>query len=135
MFDKAKPTKQDLRNLTKGLEIAATLSGQAVGLDQAIEAGIKALGFVDDAARRELSRTQLSLGIGNAYLLRLISGGNAYLKAQQAKPVAKPKAAAKGKTAGKTTGKPVGKSTGKPTGKTVAKKAAAGKKPATKKRG
>jgi len=109
MFDKAKLTKQELRNLAKGLEVAATLSGQVAALDQAIEASIKALGLVDDAARRELSRTQLSLGIGNAYLLRLITGGSAYLKAQQAKPAAKPKAAAKKKSAGKKIAKKVAK--------------------------
>ena len=101
MLDKAKPTKQDLRNLAKGLEAAATLSGQVAALDQAIEASIKALSLVDEGARRELSRTQLTLGVGNAYLLRLVTDGNAYLKVRAGKPAAKPKAAAKKKAPAK----------------------------------
>jgi hypothetical protein len=113
MFDKAKPTKQELNKLTKGLEAAARLADQVIALDRAIESEIKALAFVDDAARKELSRTQLSLGIGNAYLKRLVAEGATYLVAQAGKPAPKAKTKAKGATkkaaAKKTAKKPAGK--------------------------
>jgi len=92
MFDKAKPTKQELGKLDKGLQAAARLADLLNSLDRAIESEIKALLFVDDAARKELSRTQLSLGVGNAYLKRLAAEGAAYLAAQAGKPAPKAKA-------------------------------------------
>ena len=119
MFDKAKPTKQELTKLAKGLEAAARLAEQVATLDRAIESEIKALAFVDDAARKELSRTQLSLGVGNAYLKRLAAEGAAYLAAQAGKPA--PKAKTKAKGAAK-----------KPAAKKTAKKPAAKKKAAKK---
>jgi len=119
MFDKAKPTKQELNKLNKGLEAAARLADQVAALDRTIESEIKALAFIDDAARKELSRTQLSLGIGNAYLKRLVAEGATYLVAQAGKPA--PKAKTKAKGAAK-----------KPAVKKGAKKAAARKKAAKK---
>ncbi|HVI91633.1 MAG TPA: hypothetical protein VM659_25275 [Dongiaceae bacterium] len=117
MFDKTKPTKQELTKLAKGLEAAARLADQVATLDRAIESEIKALAFVDDAARKELSRTQLSLGVGNAYLKRLAAEGTAYLAAQAGKPA--PKAKTKG-TAKKAAAK-------KPAKKPAVKKKAAKK--------
>lgn len=119
MFDKAKPTKQELNKLNKGLEAAARLADQVAALDRTIESEIKALAFIDDAARKELSRTQLSLGIGNAYLKRLVAEGAIYLVAQAGKPA--PKAKTKAKGAAK-----------KPAVKKGAKKAATRKKAAKK---
>ena len=110
MFNKTKPTKQELNKLTKGLEAAARLADQVIALDQAIESEIRALAFVDDAARKELSRTQLSLGIGNAYLKRLVAEGATYLVALAGKPA--PKAKAKTKTKG-TAKKPAAKKAAK----------------------
>lgn len=111
MFNKTKPTKQELNKLTKGLEAAARLADQVIALDQAIESEIKALAFVDDAARKELSRTQLSLGIGNAYLKRLVAEGATYLVALAGKPApkAKAKGAAKKPAAKKAIKKPAAK--------------------------
>lgn len=109
MFDKAKPTKQELNKLAKGLDAASRLAELVAGLDRAIESEIKALAFVDDAARKELSRTQLSLGVGNAYLKRLAAAGAAYLAAQAGKPAPKAKGAAKKKSAKKAAKKPATK--------------------------
>jgi len=120
MFDKAKPTKQDLNKLAKGLAAATRLAELVANLDRAIESEIKALAVVDAAARRELSRTQLSLGVGNVYLKRLASEGAAYLAAQQAKPA--PKAKAKS-----------GTKAGRAAKKAPAKKAATKKKAVAKK--
>jgi len=101
MFDKAKPTKQELRKLAKGMEAAITLGVLITALDGAIEGEIKSLAFIDANARRELSRTQLSLGVGRAYLNRLIADGEAYLTGLKSKPAAKAKAAGKKKPAAK----------------------------------
>jgi hypothetical protein len=101
MFDKAKPTKPELRKLVQGIEAADALAQQLAALDQAIEAGIKTIAFVDRAARMSLSRTQLSLGVGSSYLQRLAAAGRAYLMSQQQKPAPKGKPAAKAKVKAK----------------------------------
>lgn len=123
MFDKAKPNKQDLRKLAQGMDVASTLGAQLAALDRAIESGLKSLVFVDGDARKELSRTQLSLGVGHVYLRRLISSGEAYLAGLRTKQTPKTKMAGKTKTAkarvkaSKTGGKK------KETGRTSAKAA------------
>ena len=102
MFDKAKPTKQELRKLANGIAAAGTLGDLIGALERAIETAVKSISFVDIGARRELSRTQLSLGVSNVYLKGLIAASDAYLAGLKAKPApAKGKAAAKSKTAGK----------------------------------
>ena len=102
MFDKAKPTKQELRKLANEIAAAGTLGDLIGALERAIETAVKSISFVDIGARRELSRTQLSLGVSNVYLKGLIAASDAYLAGLKAKPApAKGKAAAKSKTAGK----------------------------------
>lgn len=98
MFDKAKPTKLELKKLAKGLEAAGALGQQLAALDKAIETEAKAIAFVDGEVRQALSRTQLSLGVGNAYLQRLVVAGKAYLAARQQKPTPKAKTKPKGRT-------------------------------------
>lgn len=103
MFDKAKPTKQELNKLAKGVAAAGTLGELITALERAIEAASKPISFVDGDARRELSRTQLSLGVSSLYLRRLIAASDAYLAGLKAKPAAKP--AAKKATAPKAKAK------------------------------
>jgi hypothetical protein len=109
--------------------------GDLIGaLERAIETAVKSISFVDGGARRELSRTQLSLGVSNIYLKGLIAASDAYLAELKAKPAGK--GATKGKTsARKTSAK--GKSAPKSKAATKAKaggKTAGGKpKAATKK--
>ena len=128
MFDKAKPTKQELTKLAKGVAAAGALGGLITTLEQAIEAASKPISFVDGNVRQELSRTQLSLSVSSLYLRRLIAASEAYLAGLKAKPAAK-KAA---KKAGpKAQAKAAAKSTGtKATAKTKApaKKVAKGSK-------
>jgi hypothetical protein len=131
MFDKAKPTKQELRKLANGIAAAGTLGDLIGALERAIETAVKSISFVDDAARRELSRTQLSLGVSSVYLRGLIAASDAYLAQLQAKPVGKaaPKAKAASKAKGPATKAPAAKmpkmkkaaSKAKPTAKTAAK--------------
>ncbi len=116
MFDKAKPTKPELRKLAKGIEAASALGQQLAALDKAIEAEFKALAFIDGDARAALSRTQLSLGVGNSYLQRLAAAGKAYLAAQGQKPAPKAKVVAKAKAKIRTGAK--GKGAAKAKGKT-----------------
>jgi hypothetical protein len=111
MFDKAKPTKLELKKLAKGLEAAGALGQQLAALDQAIEAHSKVIAFVDGEARQALSRAQLSLGVSNAYLQRLVVAGKSYLAGQQQKSAPKAKAKAKGQT--KAAAKAKGKAKGK----------------------
>lgn len=131
MFDKAKPTKQELRKLANGIAAAGTLGDLIGALERAIETAVKAISFVDGGARRELSRTQLSLGVSNIYLKGLIAASDAYLAGLKAKPAGK--ASAK-KTSGK--GKVSGKGKAAPKSKAATKaKPGAGRKTAVKKAG
>jgi hypothetical protein len=121
MFDKAKPTKQELNKLAKGVAAAGTLGDLITALERAIEAASTPISFVDGDARRELSRTQLSLGVSSLYLRRLIAASDAYLADLKSKPAAKkaaPKAKAKAKTGTKA------KTGSKAKAKAPAKKAA-----------
>jgi len=120
MFDKPKPTKQELRKLANGIATAGTLGDLIGALERAIETAVKPISFVDDAARKELARTQLSLGVSGVYLRRLISASEAYLAELKAKPAGKvtaKKTAPKSKAASKAKPKAGGKT------KTAAKKA------------
>jgi hypothetical protein len=133
MFDKAKPTKQELRKLATGIAAAGTLGDLIGALERAIETAVKSISFVDAGARRELSRTQLSLGVSNIYLKGLIAASDAYLAELKAKPAAK--TPGKGKAAAKKASekKPAAKGKTAPKGKTAAKAKAGAKTKAAKK--
>ena len=103
MFNKAKPSKQDLKKLDKGVAAADEVIELINGLEKAIETQIRAIEFVDGAIRRELARTQLTIGLSRAHLRQLTQAAHAYrarlMDGAKAKPAKK--AAAKGKPAAK----------------------------------
>ena len=101
MLNKAKATKQELKKLDRGIDAANDLVALVDGLEKAIETRIAAVEFLDGGIRRELARTQLSIGLSRAHLRQLAQAGETYRTAQaqagKAKP-AKPKAKTKTKT-------------------------------------
>lgn len=106
MFNKAKPSKQDLKKLDKGVTAAAEVIELINGLEKAIETQIRAIEFVDGAIRRELARTQLTIGLSRAHLRQLTQAAHAYRAGLMDSAKAKPakKAAAKSKPAAKSPG-------------------------------
>ena len=101
MFNKAKPSKQDLKKLDKGVTAAGEVIDLINGLEKAIETQIRAIEFVDGAIRKELARTQLTIGLSRAHLRQLTQAAHAYRAGltDSAKPAKK--AASKGKPAAK----------------------------------
>jgi len=104
MLNKAKATKQELKKLDKGIDAANDLVALVDGLEKAIETRIAAVEFLDGGIRRELARTQLSIGLSRAHLRQLAQAGETYRTAQAQAGKAKP-AKAKAKTKTKTTPK------------------------------
>ena len=103
MFNKAKPSKQDLKKLDKGVAAAGEVIDLINGLEKAIETQIRAIEFVDGAIRRELARTQLTIGLSRAHLRQLTQAAHAYRAGLAESAKAKPatKAAPKAKPAAK----------------------------------
>jgi hypothetical protein len=106
MFNKAKPSKQDLKKLDKGVTAAGEVIELINGLEKAIETQIRAIEFVDGAIRKELARTQLTIGLSRVHLRQLTQAAHAYRaglmdsgKTTAAKKAAPKKPAAKAKTA------------------------------------
>ncbi|MDY0884640.1 hypothetical protein ACFPL7_03520 [Dongia soli] len=123
MFNKAKPSKQDLKKLDKGVAAAGEVIDLINGLEKAIETQIRAIEFVDGAIRRELARTQLTIGLSRAHLRQLTLAAHAYRAGlmDSAKPAKK--AASKGKPAAKakSAAKPAAKAKSKGKTKTAKK--------------
>ncbi|TXH36356.1 MAG: hypothetical protein E6Q98_11735 [Rhodospirillaceae bacterium] len=123
MFSKAKPSKQYLKKLDKGVAAAGEVIELINGLEKAIETQIRAIEFVDGAIRRELARTQLTIGLSRAHLRQLTQAAHAYRAGLTEGAKAKPakKAAPKGKPAAKG---PAAKGKVKPKAKAKAAKKA-----------
>lgn len=123
MFSKAKPSKQDLKKLDKGVAAAGEVIELINGLEKAIETQIRVIEFVDGAIRRELARTQLTIGLSRAHLRQLTQAAHAYRAGLTEGAKAKPakKAAPKGKPAAKG---PAAKGKVKPKAKAKAAKKA-----------
>jgi hypothetical protein len=127
MFSKPKPSKQELKKLDQGIAATEALVDLINGLEKAIESQGKAVEFIDGAIRRELARTQLTIGLSRAHLRQLAQTTRTYLAEQAAAGAGKPKS-------GKAKGK---KAAGKKLEGTKAKatKAEAGAKPTAKAKG
>jgi hypothetical protein len=121
MFNKAKPSKQDLKQLDKGVAAANEVIELINGLEKAIETRIRAIEFVDGAIRKELARTQLTIGLSRAHLRQLTQAAQTYRAglaesaqpakkaASKGKPAAKAKAPGKAKAKSKAKAKPAKK--------------------------
>ncbi len=83
MFSKSKPTKQELKKLDHGMTAIEALVDLINGLEKAIETQGKAVEFLDAAIRRELARTQLTIGLSRAHLRQLAQAAKSYLADQK----------------------------------------------------